>query len=273
MCKEYECLWQHKGKGIPVPYKINTLNLDGLKEAEVKDGDDEEGEEEHGHKVGDEDVVACVGLRYSQFRGAEYRYLWFLSFNCSVVWEGDKLEGIRWVRGMFWFLNSNGTVQAINVRLGQHKGLLTLTAIFNWVGLTCISFVIFAAGSETVMFFELKHVFSSKKRGMFHNCWTELIFVTDITVYIRGEKIVIWRNFSFPCMIIVGKLKISPHVEKFQYNWRGFIAIYAFLLLNLLFMQFCCNIFATIYVLSCGEKLSPKVHLWRIMTNMRSAVG
>ena len=60
-------------------------HLDGLKEAEVKDGDDEEGEEEHGHKVGDEDVVACVGLRYSQFRGAEYRYLWFLSFNCSVV--------------------------------------------------------------------------------------------------------------------------------------------------------------------------------------------
>ena len=25
-----------------------------------------------------------------------------------------------------------------------------------------------------------------------------------------------WRNFSFPCMTIVGKLKISPHVEKFQ---------------------------------------------------------
>ena len=27
---------------------------------------------------------------------------------------------------------------------------------------------------------------------------------------------------------------------------------------------------ATIYALSCGEKLSPKVHLWRKMTNMRS---
>ena len=25
-----------------------------------------------------------------------------------------------------------------------------------------------------------------------------------------------WNNFSFPCMTIVGKLKISPHVEKFQ---------------------------------------------------------
>ena len=30
-----------------------------------------------------------------------------------------------------------------------------------------------------------------------------------ITNYIRGEKIVMWRNFSFPCMTIVGKLKIS----------------------------------------------------------------
>ena len=27
-------------------------------------------------------------------------------------------------------------------------------------------------------------------------------------------------------MTIVGKLKNSPHVEKFQYNWWGFIAIY-----------------------------------------------
>ena len=41
----------------------------------------------------------------------------------------------------------------------------------------------------------------------------DLIFVTNI---ISGEKIVMWRNFSFPRMTIVGKLKISPHVEKFQ---------------------------------------------------------
>ena len=41
----------------------------------------------------------------------------------------------------------------------------------------------------------------------------ELIFVTNITNYICGEKIVMWRNFSFPCMTIVGELKISPHVE------------------------------------------------------------
>ena len=41
-------------------------------------------------------------------------------------------------------------------------------------------------------------------------------------------------------------------------------AIYAVLLLNLLFTLFCREIyFATIYTLSCGEKLSPKVHLWR----------
>ena len=46
-----------------------------------------------------------------------------------------------------------------------------------------------------------------------------------------------WRNFSFPCIPC-----ISPHVEKFWEIWRNF---------------------ATIYVLSCGEKLSPKIHLWR----------
>ena len=54
------------------------------------------------------------------------------------------------------------------------------------------------------------------------NSQTELIFVTNITNYICGEKIVIWRNFSFPCMTIVGKLKISPHVEKFWKILRNF---------------------------------------------------
>ena len=42
---------------------------------------------------------------------------------------------------------------------------------------------------------------------------TDLMFVTNI---ISGEKIAMWGNFSFPCMTIVGKLKISPNVEKFQ---------------------------------------------------------
>ena len=72
-----------------------------------------------------------------------------------------------------------------------------------------------------------------------------------------------WRNFCFAYMTIVGKLKISPPVDKFQYNWWGFIAVYADLLLNLLFTLFCREIFATIYALSCGEKLIPKVHLRR----------
>ena len=74
-------------------------------------------------------------------------------------------------------------------------------------------------------------------------------------------------------MTIVGKLKISPHVEKFQNNCWGFIAIYAVLLLNLLLALFCREIFATIYALSCGENTSPKVHLWRKMTNIRSGDG
>ena len=40
----------------------------------------------------------------------------------------------------------------------------------------------------------------------------------------------------------------------------GFVAISAVLVLNL----FCCEIgFATIYALLCGEKVSPKVRLWR----------
>ena len=65
----------------------------------------------------------------------------------------------------------------------------------------------------------------------------DLIFVANITNHIRGEKIVMWRNFSFPCMTIVGKLKNSPHVKKFQYNWLGFITNFAVLLLNLLFTR------------------------------------
>ena len=39
---------------------IFTVNLDDFEEAEVEDGDDEEGKAEHGHKVGGEDVVAYV---------------------------------------------------------------------------------------------------------------------------------------------------------------------------------------------------------------------
>ena len=52
--------------------------------------------------------------------------------------------------------------------------------------------------------------------------------------------------------------------------YAKFILINAVLLLNLLFTLFCREIFATICALSCGEKLSPKVHMWRKMTNIRS---
>ena len=56
-------------------------------------------------------------------------------------------------------------------------------------------------------------------------CETDLIFVTN---HIPGEKIVMWRNFSLPCMTIVGKLKISPQVEKVsispQLTWKAEIS-------------------------------------------------
>ena len=72
-------------------------------------------------------------------------------------------------------------------------------------------------------------------------------------------------------MTIVGKFQMSPHnrcgESEILHLWHvcdvenvaiyaKFIAIYAILLLNLLFTLFCREI-------SCGEKLSPKVHLWR----------
>ena len=44
-------------------------------------------------------------------------------------------------------------------------------------------------------------------------CPSDLTFVTNITNIIGGEKIVIWRNFSFPWKAIVARLKISPHAE------------------------------------------------------------
>ena len=44
----------------------------------------------------------------------------------------------------------------------------------------------------------------------------DLKFVTNIMNYIRREKNVMWKNFSFPCLTFVAKLKISPSVERFQ---------------------------------------------------------
>ena len=106
-------------------------------------------------------------------------------------------------------------------------------------------------------------------------CETDLIFVTN---YIRGEKIVkisayhvwqLWGNWNFRCVHMrdVEKSEILHiwHVCDVENVaiYAKFIAIYAVLLLNLLFTLFCRKIFATIYALSRGEKLSPKVHLWR----------
>ena len=51
-----------------------------------------------------------------------------------------------------------------------------------------------------------------------------LIFVTDITVYIRGGKIVMWRNFSFPCMTkLFACGEILGNVGKFCYNLCAFM--------------------------------------------------
>ena len=62
-----------------------------------------------------------------------------------------------------------------------------------------------------------------------------------------------WVNFRCLHMTDVEKSEI-------RHIWHVFdvenVAVYA------KFMQFCL-LFTTVYVLSCGEKLSPKVQLWR----------
>ena len=75
-----------------------------------------------------------------------------------------------------------------------------------------------------------------------------------------------WRNFRCHHIADVEKSEILHiwHVCDVENVaiYAKFIAIYDVLLRNLLFTLFCREI-------SCGEKLSPKVHLWRKMTNMR----
>ena len=66
---------------------------------------------------------------------------------------------------------------------------------------------------------------------------TELIFVTNITNYICGEKNIMWRNFREIWEILEIFWEILGNFEKF---WE--------ILGNL----------ATSYTLSFGEKLSPK---------------
>ena len=76
-----------------------------------------------------------------------------------------------------------------------------------------------------------------------------------------------WRNFRCLHMTDVEKSEILHiwHVCDVENValYATFITNYAVLLLNLLFTLFCREI-------SCGENLSPKVHLWRKMTNIRS---
>ena len=55
--------------------------------------------------------------------------------------------------------------------------------------------------------------FSSVKENMEK---ADLIFVTSLTSQASGEKIAMWRIFSFPCITIAGKSKNSLHVDKFQ---------------------------------------------------------
>ena len=44
----------------------------------------------------------------------------------------------------------------------------------------------------------------------------DLIFVTDITDYIRGGKSVMWRNFRFLNVTNVEKSEVSPHVKQYE---------------------------------------------------------
>ena len=64
----------------------------------------------------------------------------------------------------------------------------------------------------------------------------DLIFVTNNTYIISGDKIVMWRNVSFPCVTIVEKFQLSPYDRCGEIIWHVCdvenVAIYA------KFMQF-----------------------------------
>ena len=46
----------------------------------------------------------------------------------------------------------------------------------------------------------------------------DLLFVTNITIHIHGEKIVMWRNFSLQCLTIVGKF--LEYLKDFGKCWE-----------------------------------------------------
>ena len=171
------------------------------------------------------------------------------------------------------------------------KGLLCVVFLFDFRldGLTRP--VVSHLNNAPVEFLFVPIVRKRSKKTFIANGWvTDLIFVTNIILLVEKklscgeisafhvwqlwgnwEFLHMWRNFRCHHMTDVDKSEIL-HI------WNVCdvqnIAIYAkFMhffcnlgrfLLNLLFTLFCREIyFATIYVLSCGEKLSPKVHLWR----------
>ena len=108
----------------------------------------------------------------------------------------------------------------------------------------------------------------------------DLIFVTNITNIISGEKIIMWRNFSFLYMIIVGKLKISPRVEKFQmsphdrcgeiWNSQHMACVWCKKRRHIwkIYKKNCHNLRAFMW-----RKIEPKsTFVEKKMTNMRSAI-
>ena len=107
-----------------------------------------------------------------------------------------------------------------------HKSILVFASLFVSIIVTVIliclichtkwqEFVASVKRCRLLLWGGLRRIFELRGEEFFVNTQTHLIFVTNITNYIHGEKVVRWRNFSIPCMTIVGKLKISPHAKKF----------------------------------------------------------
>ena len=90
-----------------------------------------------------------------------------------------------------------------------------------------------------------------------HAIWVDpdLIFVTNITKYIRGEKIAMWRNFTMydNC----GEIENISTCRKISVQLMGFYC-------NL------CRFVAKSLIHASGEKLCPNYICGEKMTNIRS---
>ena len=73
-------------------------------------------------------------------------------------------------------------------------------------------FVVDAVGLETDFTLETNR--KRDKEKLLKSTYTYLIFVTNITNEICGDKFVMWRNFRFICTTDVEKSDISSHVEQ-----------------------------------------------------------